>query len=102
MTARGVSFHPSPGGQFSAVVDKLLVGAVVLLAGFGVFSGNVLARTVGVIGATISALASFVAIALYPVWGICIIAVDIAVIWALTAHGRDVQRMREMSETGTG
>jgi hypothetical protein len=77
---------------------QLLVGAVVLLAGFGVFSGNVLARTVGVIGATISALASFVAIGLYPVWGICIIAVDIAVIWALTAHGRDVQRMREMSE----
>src|SRR5262245_19299736 len=67
---------------------QLLVGAVVLLAGFAVFSGNVLARTVGVIGALISALASFAAIALYPVWGICVIAVDIAVIWALTAHGR--------------
>ena len=77
---------------------QLLVGAVVLLAGFGVFSGNVLARTIGVIGAIISALTSFVAIPLYPVWGICIIAVDLAVIWALTAHGRDVQRMSEMNE----
>ena len=28
----------------------LLVGAVVVLAGFGVFTGNVLARIVGVIG----------------------------------------------------
>ncbi len=29
----------------------LLVGAVIILAGFGVFTGNVLARIVGVIGA---------------------------------------------------
>ncbi len=70
--------------------------AVVLLAGIAVFSGNVLARTIGVIGATISALSSFVAIGLYPVWAICIIAVDIAVIWALTAHGRDIQKFGEM------
>jgi hypothetical protein len=31
MTSKGVSFHPSPGGQFSAVVDSLLMagGSVV-------------------------------------------------------------------------
>jgi hypothetical protein len=28
------------------------------------------------------------------VWAILIIAVDIAVIWALTAHGRDIQKMQ--------
>jgi hypothetical protein len=75
---------------------QLLVGAVVLLAGFGVFTGNVLARTVGVIAAAVSALTSFVAVGLYPVWGILIIAIDIAIIWALTAHGRDVATAREM------
>jgi hypothetical protein len=26
----------------------------------------------------------------YPVWSIAAIAVDIAIIWALTAHGRDL------------
>jgi hypothetical protein len=28
----------------------------------------------------------------YPGWGIVFIAISIAVIWSLTAHGRDVTR----------
>jgi hypothetical protein len=65
---------------------------VVVLAGFGLFSGAVWARTVGVILAVISAIVGFAWIPWYPVWGIVWIAVAIAVIWALTAHGRDVVR----------
>jgi len=68
----------------------LLVGIVVLIAGFGLFSGAVWARTVGVIMAVISAIIGFAWIPWYPVWGIVIIAIAISVIWALTAHGRDV------------
>jgi hypothetical protein len=68
----------------------LIGGIIILLAGFGLFSGAVWARTVGVIVATISAIISFFWIPLYPVWAITIIAVDVAVIWALTAHGRDI------------
>ncbi|MGH2539154.1 MAG: DUF7144 family membrane protein [Actinomycetota bacterium] len=68
----------------------LVGGVIVLLAGFGLFSGAVWARTVGVILATISAIASFAFIPHYPVWSITVIAIDIFVIWALTAHGRDV------------
>ncbi|HEY7667800.1 MAG TPA: hypothetical protein VIE12_06700 [Actinomycetota bacterium] len=75
---------------------QLILGAIVLLAGFGVFTGNVLARTVGVVVAILSAFAAFVALPFYPVWGICVIAIDIAVIWALTAHGRDMRTVREM------
>ena len=74
----------------------LLVGAVVVLAGFGVFTGNVLARIVGVIGATLSAISAFVWLPIRPIWGILVIAVDIAVIWALTAHGRDIQKAERM------
>jgi hypothetical protein len=74
----------------------LIVGAVVCFSGFGVFAGNVLARTVGVIAALISAISAFVWIPIYPVWGIIIIAMDFAVIWALTAHGRDIQKAEEM------
>jgi hypothetical protein len=40
----------------------------------------------------ISAIVGFAWIPWYPVWGIVWIAVAIAVIWALTAHGRDVVR----------
>ena len=68
----------------------LIGGIVVLFAGFGVFSGAVWARTVGVIVATISAIANFAWLPYQPVWAIVIIAIDVAVIWALTAHGRDI------------
>jgi hypothetical protein len=70
----------------------LIVGVVVLLAGFGLFSGAVWARTVGVIMALIAAIVGFAWIPYYPVWGITFIAISVAVIWALTAHGRDVER----------
>ena len=68
----------------------LIFGIVVVLAGFGLFSGAVWARTVGVIVALISAIANFAWLPYSPVAAIVIIAIDIAVIWALTAHGRDV------------
>jgi hypothetical protein len=75
---------------------QLIVGAIVFFAGFGVFTGNVLARTVGVFAACASALTTFVSIRFYPVWGIIVIAMDLAIIWALTAHGRDIQKEQEM------
>jgi hypothetical protein len=68
----------------------LIGGIVVLLAGFGLFSGAVWARSVGVIIATVSAILNFAFVPYYPLWSLAIIAVDVFVIWALTAHGRDV------------
>jgi hypothetical protein len=71
----------------------LILGIVVVFAGFGLFSGAVWARTVGVIIAMISAFVGFAWLPWYPVWGIVIIAVAITIIWALTAHGRDVEEL---------
>lgn len=73
----------------------LIVGVIVLVSGFGIFTGNVAARTVGVIAAAISAIAAFMWLPWYPVWAIVIIALDIAIIWALTAHGRDIARLSQ-------
>jgi hypothetical protein len=70
----------------------LILGVIVVLAGFGVFSGAVWARTVGVILAVLSAIANFVTIPYFPVWSLVIIALDIFVIWALTVRGRDITR----------
>ena len=58
----------------------LILGIVVVLAGFGLFSGAVWARTVGVILAVISAIVGFVD-PVVPGVGIVWIAVAIAVIW---------------------
>ena len=70
----------------------LIVGIVVLVAGFFLFQGAVWARTVGVIIAVVAAVLSFAWLPYYPVWAILFIAISIAVIWALTVHGRDVTR----------
>jgi hypothetical protein len=66
----------------------IIIGLIVVAAGFGIFSGNVLARTVGVFAALGSMIAVFAWLPWYPVWGIILIAMNIAIIWALTVHGR--------------
>jgi hypothetical protein len=68
----------------------LILGIAVALAGAGLFSGNVAARSVGVIVASISAVANFMSLPYYPIWSTLVIVLDIAVIWALTLHGRDI------------
>lgn len=70
----------------------LLIGLLVLFAGFAVLSGQTWGRVVGIILAVLSALANFAFIPYYPFWSTLIIAVDIFIIWALTAHGRDITR----------
>jgi hypothetical protein len=69
----------------------VIVGAIVLLAGFGVFTGNILARIVGVAVAVVSLIANFLWLPVYPVWAIIIITIDVLVIWALTAHGGEMR-----------
>ena len=69
----------------------LFLGLALMLAGFGVFSGNVLARTVGVIAAGVSLIANFMFIPAYPVWSLVVVTIDVLVIWALTAHGSEMR-----------
>jgi hypothetical protein len=69
----------------------LLLGILLILSGVGVLAGNIAARTVGVVLALLSAIVNMLFIAAYPFWSIMIITVDILVIWALTAHGRELK-----------
>lgn len=68
----------------------LIGGAILIASGIGIFSGNVAGRTVGVIVAGLAAVWNFAWLPYYPVWSIIAIAMAVAVIWALTAHGRDI------------
>ena len=68
----------------------LIVGLVVAFAGFAVMGGRTWGRVVGITLAVLSAIANFAFIPYYPFWSLTVIALDIFVIWALTAHGRDV------------
>jgi hypothetical protein len=69
----------------------LLVGLVVAFAGWGLLSGRTWARVVGITLAVVSAIANFLFLPYYPFWALTVIALDIFVIWALTAHGHDLQ-----------
>lgn len=76
----------------------LVLGAVVLLAGVGVLTGNTLARIVGVVLATASIIANFLFLPAYPIWSLTVITLGVVVIWALTAHGHEMRdRTRERS-----
>ncbi|HWJ62676.1 MAG TPA: hypothetical protein VNS19_11960 [Acidimicrobiales bacterium] len=68
----------------------VVIGIVVFCCGMGVLKGHVLGRTVGVLAASVSLLANFLWLPYQPVWSTVLIAVCVAVIWALTAHGRDI------------
>jgi len=68
----------------------LLLGLLLLASGFGVMAGNIVARTVGVILAGLSALANMAFIGAYPIWSLIIITVDVLVIYALIVHGREL------------
>jgi hypothetical protein len=69
----------------------IIVGSIVLLAGIGLFSGNILARIVAVIVAGVSLLVNFFFIPVYPFWALTVITIDALVIWALTAHGGEMR-----------
>jgi hypothetical protein len=71
----------------------IIMGVIVLLAGIGLFSGNIVARTVAVIVASISLLVNFFFIPVYPLWALTVITIDALVIWALTAHGREMRKV---------
>ena len=70
----------------------LLLGLLVFFAGFAVMSGKTWGRTVGIILAALSALTNFAFLPYYPFWAMTIIALDIFIIWALAAHGRELAR----------
>ena len=68
----------------------LLVGIVVFCCGLGILKGHVLGRTVGVFAAAGVIVTNFTWLPYSPVWSTILIAIGISVIWALTAHGRDI------------
>ena len=70
---------------------NLILGALVLFAGFAVLSGALWARILGIVLAVLVVFANFMWLPYYPVWSIIVIALSVLVIWALALHGRDMR-----------
>lgn len=65
----------------------LVLGVLVAAAGAALFSGATWARVVAVVVAMFSAFLNLAFLSAYPLWSVIMIAVDILVIYAVTAHG---------------
>ena len=65
----------------------LIIGAVMILAGFLIFSGNMFGRVVGVLVAGLNAIVQLSYIDHNPFWSFTIIIIDVLIIYGLVAHG---------------
>ena len=68
----------------------VFVGLVILAAALALFTGATWARVIGVVVAAVAMLVGFAWLPWYPLWAILFIVTSASVIWALTAHGRDI------------
>lgn len=69
---------------------NLIVGLVVLLAGFSLLGGSTWARVVAVLFAMGSVIVNMVNMPLYPLWSILTITLGVIVIYAVIAHGGEL------------
>jgi len=67
----------------------LVLGAVIAVAGLFIFTGNIVARGLGMLLAGLQALANFVWLPYSPLWSIIIIAIDVFIIWSLATLRMD-------------
>lgn len=71
----------------------LIFGVILVAAGRGIFLGATWARVVGIILASISAIANFFFIPYQPVWALLMIALSVLVIAALSSYSARDSRM---------
>lgn len=64
----------------------LIWGIVMILVGFGLFSGSEVARWIAIIGVVITIIGQFAYFPAFPLWSLIIIGLLAAVLFALTAR----------------
>jgi hypothetical protein len=65
----------------------LIIGILLILAGFAVLQRSQLARWIGIVAATIAAVGSLAWMPYFPIWSLLYALMSIFVIYALAAHG---------------
>src|SRR5580693_316361 len=65
----------------------LILGALQVLGGIGILTGNQFARWFGVAVVALNAFGQFFFIPAYPFWSLTIIAVDMVALYALCVYG---------------
>ena len=79
----------------------LIIGAVMILAAFLIFAGNMFGRIVGIAVAALNAVVQLSYLDHNTFWSFTMILVDILVIYALVAHGGRIQDDWETTDRTT-
>ena len=69
----------------------LIIGVLLVLAGFSILKGSLYGRIIGVMAAGLSAIANLSTMRVYPIWSMTIIVICVLVIYALTVHGDELK-----------
>lgn len=78
----------------------IVIGALLTITAFALFSGAAWARVIAVILAVLSAAGQLLVLPAQPWWSVIVIAIDVLIIYALTAHGHELSERRTPSERG--
>lgn len=70
---------------------NMIIGVLAVLTAGGLFAGQTWARIIAVILAVLSAIGQLFLIPAQPWWSAILIAIDVLVIYAVTAHGGQVK-----------
>jgi len=68
----------------------LIAGVILIIAAWGVLTGQTWARVVGIIVASLAAINALFTISIFPLWGIVVLALNVLVIYGLAVHGDEV------------
>ena len=65
----------------------LIVGVLLVVAGFGVMTGSQVARWFGIVMASLAAISAMLWIYAFPIWSLLGVLIAVMVIYALTTYG---------------
>ena len=65
----------------------LIVGVLLIVAGFGVMTGSQVARWFGIVMACLAAISAMLWIYAFPIWSLLGVLIAVMVIYALTTYG---------------
>jgi len=69
----------------------IIVGVLAFTAAGSLLAGHMYGRIIAILAAFISAVVNMAYIPIYPFWSIMIVVIDVLIIYAVTAHGTELQ-----------
>ncbi len=65
----------------------LIIGILELCASFSIFTGGQVGRWFGIAAAGLSTISALTSISAAPFWGLCVVAIDVLIIYGLAVYG---------------